>query len=413
MAPWHRNTVTPPSSKNVSPCFCIVVIPHHRLPHYRMENPALSLLSLTDLLTFDPRHAQRDGERDCCCPLCGGEKRVDAAHRSLSYNARTGLFRCARCGAKGLLREWHQSGEEKNAPWQRSRRGGGDASRSALRRKMSLPAAPPDPTPPAKSTPGWQEQLRAVTPLAKTPGETYVQRERGLPSLLCHRGGVRFARNFYGRAAVLFPLRDGDGGLVAAQGRYLDPNAAPRMRTAGERKKGVFLSVPELWAEGRTPDTILVTEAPLDALTLAFAGLPWAVALCGCEGLPEWLRRRAAFKTVYAAFDADEAGDRASLLLADLLRPLGATVVRLRPDGAKDWNALLQERGWDALHRGLSAVFPAPLCWSRDFLDELCESAFLSEGESVEAVEARFERDGLLHGEPLARQTIARRQEDT
>lgn len=187
------------------------------------------------------------------------------------------------------------------------------------------------------------------------------------------------------------------------------------MRTMGERKKGVFVATPEIWAEGATPDTIIVTEAPFDALSLAFAGLPWAVALCGAEGVPEWLRSRAAFKTVYAAFDADDAGDRASALLWELLRPLGATVQRLRPQGAKDWNAILQQQGWAALYRGLSPLFPEAQCYNSGFLDELCQAGFLHlpddpTEKNDEAVWQAFEKSGLMHCGPLAQQALTMRR---
>jgi len=85
----------------------------------------------------------------------------------------------------------------------------------------------------------------------------------------------------------------------------------------------------------------VLIEAPIDALSLAVCGVP-AVALCGCEGLPDWLRMRCAFQTVIAAFDADDPGDEAT------------RVLRLRPVGAKDWNAALLSRGADDLRTWLT-----------------------------------------------------------
>lgn len=85
---------------------------------------------------------------------------------------------------------------------------------------------------------------------------------------------------------------------------------------------------------------LIVAEAPLDALSLAEAGYP-AVALCGTDE-PAWLHRICAFRRVLLAFDADEAGDRAGERLAPLLSSFGAKCERLRPEGGKDWNEVLQ-----------------------------------------------------------------------
>lgn len=97
---------------------------------------------------------------------------------------------------------------------------------------------------------------------------------------------------------------------------------------------------------------LLVTEAPLDALSLAEAGYP-AVAVCGTEA-SAWMHRASAFRRVLLAFDADEAGDRAADKIAPHLASFGARPQRLRPEGAKDWNEMLQT--FDALRREAETV---------------------------------------------------------
>jgi DNA primase len=90
-------------------------------------------------------------------------------------------------------------------------------------------------------------------------------------------------------------------------------------------------------------DLLVVTEAPLDALSLAAVGVP-ALALCGTHA-PAWLPLVAAFRRVALAFDADGAGDQAAALLGPLLRSFGARPERWRPEGGKDWNELLTRQG--------------------------------------------------------------------
>ena len=53
------------------------------------------------------------------------------------------------------------------------------------------------------------------------------------------------------------------------------------------------------------------------------------------------------------AFDADDAGDASAMALAPALRSFGARIERRRPVGAEDWNALLVERGAQAISASL------------------------------------------------------------
>ena len=80
-----------------------------------------------------------------------------------------------------------------------------------------------------------------------------------------------------------------------------------------------------------TPDAfeapvIVITEAPIDALSLAACGIP-AVTLCGTSG-PAWLSEATAFRRVALAFDGDDAGDRGAGTLTHQLAAFGATLER-------------------------------------------------------------------------------------
>jgi hypothetical protein len=296
-------------------------------------------LSLADLEAFDPRPAGAGRERRFCCPLpaCGDKPR-DRAHQSLSVNAETGLWTCHRCGAGGRL-------AEHRAP--RLRATAAQVRRAAALRAFRV-AADPQPGR-AASAPDLAAMLEACAPVAGTPGEGYLFR-RGIGRDRATAAGVSFARNWYGRPAVVFPLRDRAGRVVAASGRYLD-GRQPKTRVAGDRKLGVF-ATPGAWdapadpTEG--PGALVVVEGPCDALALAECDVP-AVALVGTTG-PAWLRTAAAFRRVVVALDADAAGDRASDVLLRELAPFVRSAERLRPPagpagamgaGGKDWNDAL------------------------------------------------------------------------
>lgn len=82
--------------------------------------------------------------------------------------------------------------------------------------------------------------LCTARPLEDSAGHKYLER-RSLPLGVCLEAKVKFCPSWVGRPAVVFPLYDEQGTLVAAQGRYLDGQEDPKARTLGQKKQGVFL----------------------------------------------------------------------------------------------------------------------------------------------------------------------------
>lgn len=294
-------------------------------------------LSLADLEAYDPHAPVGGHERRFLCPFCGDDKPKNAAHRSLSLNSEQGAFYCYRCGAGGKLTDFWQ---ERPVASRRAR------AREQLNRVCALPPITPK-TPKPDKVRDLRAQLHDLQPLANAPGAAYLT-GRGVSLDVCHAAGARFATNWLGRPAIVFPLRDRDGALVAAQGRYTDERDNPKARTLGDKKAGLFV------AHGAWDvPALIVCEAPIDALSLATAGFA-ALALCGTAG-PDWLPKACAFRRVLLGFDADDAGDRAAVDLAPMLAGMGARGQRLRPEGVKDWNEFLQTYGRDALADFLAA----------------------------------------------------------
>jgi len=305
-------------------------------------------LSLSELELFDPHsRALSTGERRFACPLCGEGKPRDGAHRCLSLNVARGAWFCHRCGEKGVL-------GERVEEHQRARTG---REGLRLRRAFALPPVVPEPKPRAAMAEDGEARFDpfaawGCAPLVEgTAGAAYLE-GRGLDGATCARAGVRFCARWWGGAAVLFPVFDGwprqEPKLVAVQGRYLNHGNGPKMRTGGRKIEGVFASHPDGWERVRRGAPLIVCEAPIDALSLSRCGFP-ALALCGKDGAPAWLPIRCAFENVALAFDADEAGDKGADKLAPVLSALGAKPFRLRPEGAKDWNAMLAQLGEGAM----------------------------------------------------------------
>ena len=322
------------------------------------------VLTIADLEAYDPRAPAGGVKRRFCCPLPGSlcaDKPVDGTHRSLEVQRATGLWRCYRCGNGGRLREFWQARPPARAVARRAFGLGAPAGSPVIAETQLAPLPLPPPlghgraAHPANDRGAivrrfdWCGMYGAADPImATTPAGRYLA-GRGIPIELAAAAGVRGTAVWYGRPAVLFPMRDWVGELVAITGRYLDTGARPKARTGGALKLGVFATVGALDA-----DPLVITEAPIDALSLAACGTP-ALALGGASW-PVWMPRRCAFRQVVIATDADPAGDAAAAKVFIAIQSFGARVTRWRPAAGKDWNAVLQAHGAQQLRAALDAV---------------------------------------------------------
>jgi len=213
-----------------------------------------------------------------------------------------------------------------------------DDERASFRRERpartyALPDLPPDPIAGPEAIIRVRTALRDVVPLEKV-GADYLSR-RGIDPAAAAANDTRFHPNWLGRGdAVVFGIRDRAGNIVAAQGRFVDPVTQPKALTIGALSSGVYRTAAALDVE-----IVAITEAPIDALSLAVCGVP-AIAMCGTS-IATWLRSALAFRTVIVATDADDAGDTAANRITHTLN-LGTRIQRLSlPAGVKDANALL------------------------------------------------------------------------
>lgn len=329
----------------------------------------MEALSLSELEQFDPHATKHGHERRFCCPLdgCNGKRR-DASHRSLTANLQTGKYHCHRCGSSGVLREfWQEKPQEIRLPrYQKARR--------RLQQACALPPVgltePLSPEVPLSETEHWRANKRLLKRLANTPGAVYLA-GRGIPLAAATAARVRFSPCFYGRPAVVFPVRDAAGELTAMNGRYVDgdyilKNGEPVKRITGRTcnrfEQGLKRSVFATAGAWNAP-AFVITEAPIDALSLATCGVP-ALALCGTT-LRDWMLSLLAWKDVYLAFDNDpvndqgeQPGEKAFAVWKAALDQVGAQTRRLRPEGAKDWNQMLKEQGEKALCLYLCTQLP-------------------------------------------------------
>ncbi len=327
-------------------------------------------LSLAELERFDPRAPRNKVERRFCCPLCGGNKTISPEHRSVAANVNTGQWMCHRCQQSGLLKEYWKE-QPQNLPYRAQVQ---QRKQAVLRQFFAVSPTPvKQPTHHSKEEQQKVDRIRSryeewVKAFPGSPAEKYMI-TRGIPRELALATGCGYAAswghweqqggewNMVGAdRRVIFPVHDRDGNLVSISARAIDSNYfGAKVVSRGQKKMGVFNG-----CGGLKADIVIITEAPIDSLSLSLAGYP-SIAMIGTSW-PDWLWLRCSFRTVGIATDADEAGDEAAKKLTKMLAPLGSRCVRLRPDGGKDWNEVLVKAGVEALISQVSTL----LCPSKN-----------------------------------------------
>jgi len=147
-----------------------------------------------------------------------------------------------------------------------------------------------------------------------------ISPEEGLKAGVLAEKDGRFYDRFRNR--ITFPIKDHLGRIVAFTGRALGEET-PKYLNSPEtplfRKREVLFAYPEAKAKLRQGRAIVV-EGLFDAIALHQMGFAEAVAVLG-SGLSEEQARLLEMqevREVYLAFDADEAGQRATLQSLDL-----------------------------------------------------------------------------------------------
>ena len=302
-------------------------------------------LALTDLEAFDPHSPQRSGERRFLCPLCGENKPKDSAHRSLCINSSNGLYHCKRCNSKGRLKEYWEEKSSVNRSQITARQ---------LRRAFDVESSVEINT----SKSDWQSLWKTAQPLERSDRHyavVHYLKKRGITFEIACDSNVCFVSDWHGRATLAFPFKSPDGEVVALAGRTLS-NGGVDKPASGPKKTGAFFAAAlGFKALDKALPAITLCEAPFDALSLAMAGYP-SLALGGTVA-PSWLCQQCAFRHILLAFDADVAGDSAAEKIGATLASFGATCQRLRPQGAKDWNELLQNAGSEAIEEIVAPTY--------------------------------------------------------
>jgi hypothetical protein len=199
----------------------------------------------------------------------------------------------------------------------------------------------PRPTVSAEDQADFDKAIKGRRTLMGLPNVEGYLKDRGIDSGFASSCKVGAHPEWLGSgSAVLFPGYDEAGTLVCAQGRFLAPRNGIKARSKGFIKLGVF-TTPGAFVMSYKADAapVAIVEAPIDALSLAQAGLP-SIALFGAGNRQAWLRKALAFRKVILALDDDKAGEGAAKKLQAWL-DLGTKVSRMSFGGHKDANEAL------------------------------------------------------------------------
>jgi DNA primase catalytic core len=145
---------------------------------------------------------------------------------------------------------------------------------------------------------------------------------------------------FYGR--VIVPILDAAGNVVSLYGRRLDDEQPRHLYLKGSHR-GVFNGI-----AAKTSQSLIVTEAAFDAMSLWAAGFRNVISLYGKDGWTadhESLIRENGVAEILLALDNDERGREAADALEIKLSGVVKSVHRIAwPEGVKDANAFFLSR---------------------------------------------------------------------
>jgi hypothetical protein len=297
------------------------------------------VLSLRELEEFDPKYKNNR----FCCPLCGNSKSIESKHRSLWVDKSTGVWFCHRCDNKGLLLEWHKEHLSSN-------------NTSSTYKHSSNYSHQPKPIDEKKLARVREEYRGFTNSFSYSPGQHYLL-SRGIEPELALASGCGFGywkhwfedekgKYFFVKdKRVCFPIHNQSNEVVAMSARAISGDCLePTHTVRGYKSHGVFSTPGALEI-----NTLIVVEAPIDALSLAMAGFP-AIATVGTSW-PDWLVEIASKKSlILIGFDNDAPGNAASLKFTDQLSNTSTSIKakRILPS-RKDWNKILTTDGLDSL----------------------------------------------------------------
>src|SRR5579872_997406 len=151
------------------------------------------------------------------------------------------------------------------------------------------------------------------------------------------------------RARVMFPIRDAQGRVIAFGGRVLDarmPKYLNSPESPAYSKTRTLYGLHEARQAIASQDRVIIVEGYFDVIALWQAGFRETVASCGTSLTVDQLRLLQRYtKNVYACFDGDAAGRKASLRALEIFLQAGLLGRGIFIPTGFDPDTLVRERG--------------------------------------------------------------------
>ncbi len=161
------------------------------------------------------------------------------------------------------------------------------------------------------------------------------------------------------RARVMFPIRDAPGKVIAFGGRVLDarmPKYLNSPESPAYSKTRTLYGLHEARQAIASQDRVIIVEGYFDVIALWQAGFRETVASCGTSLTVEQLRLLSRYtKNVYACFDGDDAGRKASLRALEIFLQAGLLGRGIFIPSGFDPDTLVRERGAAFLEESIGA----------------------------------------------------------
>ncbi|ROL58564.1 DNA primase [Bacteroidetes/Chlorobi group bacterium Naka2016] len=175
------------------------------------------------------------------------------------------------------------------------------------------------------------------------------------------------------RERIMFPIHNHSGKVVGFGGRILkevenQPKYLNSPQTELFDKSKLLFGLFKGRNEIRANESVILVEGYADVIALHQAGFKNAIASCGTSLTEEQLNQIARYcKTIYIAYDGDEAGQKATERAIQLALPLGFEVLIVKLIENEDPDSIVKKYGAKAFHNLLDN--------SKSFLQYLYELA--------------------------------------
>lgn len=161
-------------------------------------------------------------------------------------------------------------------------------------------------------------------------------------------------REFYDyfRGRIIFPISDSQGRVIGLGGRGMDDSVMPKYLNTPETSifskrqtlYGLDLAKPAI----RKEEEVYVVEGYMDAIALHGAGIENVVASMGTSLTQEQAEGLARYSTrVIFAYDADSAGEAATVRGIEIFEKAGLTVKVISMPAGEDPDSIIKKKGTD------------------------------------------------------------------